>query len=397
MNSRIKKIQIFIITGFTIILAMGNIAYFLVRMGEGKTFTEVATVYKETIHMFLYMWITWILMVICQLKFSHTLAKAKNELEQARIEAEQANRAKTTFLFNMSHDIRTPISAIMGFADMLKKHKNDDKTDQYIENIQVSTKYLIELMDDVLEVSRLESGEVVYDDSTVINLDEFCDSVSVVFDESMKEKKLDFNVNFDVLHNEVYCDTAKLRRIYLNVLGNAVKYTPEGGSITMDISEIPGEEKGSNSYKTVISDTGLGISKEYLPHVFEEFTRQRTVTENKISGTGLGLYITKHLIELIGGTIEIESTEGEGTTVTFVLSLRTTGKRVPKNKNVGQETVKKDKVSMAGKRVLVAEDNELNAIIVKDVLEEAGVLTSHAEDGIQAVNLVKENPEGYFD
>ena len=322
---------------------------------------------------------------------AHEKADTKAQLEIANA----ANAAKSAFLFNMSDDIRTPMNAIIGFTELLEKHPDDKELSKsYIRKIRLSSDFLLSLINNVLEMARIESGKTTLDE-TCCNAYNFNDSLYSLFDSQMKEKGVEFTRTTQVEHSEVICDTTKLREIFLNILSNAMKYTPAGGKVTMDLIEIPSGRPGYAMYRTVIEDTGIGISEEFLPHLFEEFTRERSSTETKLNGTGLGMPIVKKLVDLMQGTIEVESRVGKGTKITVTLPHR-----------IAPETdvrphIEKPRESegnpFEGKRILLAEDNELNAEIAITILEEAGFEVDHAADGIICVDMLEKAEADYYD
>lgn len=249
--------------------------------------------------------------------------RKEKELLEARRMAESANNAKTAFLFNMSHDIRTPMNAIIGFANLLEKHFDDrEKVQNYIKKIKSSSEFLLSLINNVLEMARIESGKMTLD-ATIWNVEQFNDTLVSVFEEQLRQKNLKFTRNINIIHKDVVCDALKLKEIYFNILSNAIKYTPEGDCISMTLDEIPSEKEGVSFYKCVITDTGIGMAEEFLPHLFEEFTREKSTTESKIGGSGLGMPIVKKLVEFMDGTIEVQSRLGEGTIVTVMIPHKT--------------------------------------------------------------------------
>lgn len=321
----------------------------------------------------------------------------EEELEKAAIEARMANEAKTRFLFNMSHDIRTPINAIIGFADLLEKHLDDKKRVlDYISKIKHSSSFLLSLINYVLEMARIESGKATLKTETG-DLKNLVNTLNDVFEPSIEEKKLQYTCNLKVENPYVHCDKTKLREILLNVISNSIKYTPEGGSVTVDITEEGHDaEKKVSFYRFTIEDTGIGMSKEYLPHIFEEFSREHTSTESKVIGTGLGLPIVKSLVDLMGGTIEVSSEVTVGTKTIIILPFLVSEEEC---KNAVQEQQESTKLLalLMGKRILLAEDNELNAEIAITILEEEGLKVEWAEDGIKCLEMLKKVPEDYYD
>lgn len=321
--------------------------------------------------------------------------KYKADLAMARQAAESASNAKTSFLFNMSHDIRTPMNAIIGFTDLLQKNlDNRAKAEDYIRKIQDSNAFLLSLINNVLEMARIESGKAVLEE-TYWNAQLFNDTVYSVFTESMKKKHLTFTRTVDVQHKDVLCDTTKVREIFLNLLSNAMKYTPDGGTVCMDLKEIPSNMEGYAMYQTVISDTGIGMSKEFLAHIFEDFSRERTSTESKVEGSGLGMAIVKKLIDLMKGTIEIESELGKGTRITVVLPHKIASTR--EIEHISETEMENYTQSFEGKKILLAEDNDLNAEIAIEILTDAGFIVERAEDGAICVKKLTENQPGFYD
>ena len=321
--------------------------------------------------------------------------QANIELEDAYNKSQSASKAKTSFLFNMSHDIRTPMNAILGFADLIEKHLDEkDKCKMYLQKLKSSSSFLLSLINNILDMARIESGQTEIVES-VWNVNNFVSDLVSVFESSIKEKNLKFIKFMDIKHENVYCDATRLRQIYLNIISNAVKYTPNGGEIKLIIKEIECDKEGYARFQTVVSDTGIGMSKEFLPHIFEEFSREKTTTESRVVGTGLGMPIVKTLVTLMHGTIEVESEQGVGTKFTVTLDHRIARKEEIK---VEEEEIKdKDIVSYKGKRILLAEDNELNTEIAVTILEEAGFIVEHAENGQVCVDMIKNAKIGYYD
>ena len=320
------------------------------------------------------------------------LQMQKEELRIAKEQADEANKAKSVFLFNMSHDIRTPMNAILGFADLLKKHMGDaEKQLRYIDNIKISGGYLLGLINNVLEMSRIESGKLVLNE-TRENLNELIKNSEVVLCEEYKLKKLTIVRDIELTHQEVYCDATKLQQILLNIVSNAVKYTPENGKITISIKDLPCEKEGYSNYRMIVEDTGIGMSKEFLPHLFENFTREKTVTDNKIAGTGLGMGIVKKIVELMGGEIEVFSEQGKGTKIVINVPLR-----LAEEVKGSEEDKTEAEYSFEGKRILLAEDNDLNAEIAAEFLGEMGFETERAEDGAVCLDMLEKAPAGYYD
>ncbi|MGN0393344.1 MAG: ATP-binding protein [Bariatricus sp.] len=311
--------------------------------------------------------------------------------------AEAANKAKSAFLFNMSHDIRTPMNAILGFTNKLEKCREDEAEFQHcVDSIKVSSEYLLDLINNVLNLARIESGKASLDDTSLWNIEKFGDKISTVFSEEFEKKNLSYYQSIDVEHSYVFMDTVKVEQIFINIVSNAVKYTPNGGEIHLTVTELPSEKEGYVCFKTVVEDNGIGMSKEFLPHIFDEFVRAKNSTESRIIGSGLGMGITKKMVDLMDGTISVESELGKGTRVTIVIPHKiATEKQVAETAET--EIKKLDYSVFKGKRILLAEDNAMNAEIATELLKEAGFAVEHAEDGIICVDMLEKNEAGYYD
>lgn len=317
--------------------------------------------------------------------------KIRKSAEEARI----ANEAKTRFLFNMSHDIRTPMNAIVGFSNLLEKNiKNEEKSREYIKKIQSSGNIFLTIINQILEMTRIESGKTTLN-TELMNIREAVDSMNTVFEPIVYEKDLNYNCNIHIKHDDILCDKTKIEEIVLNVVGNSMKYTRQYGNITLSIEEGSSEKEGTACYSIIVEDNGIGMSKDYLPHIFEEFSREHTTTEIKVAGTGLGLPIVKFLVELMGGTIEVESKVDVGTKFVIHLSFQ-----LPTTEQLSmkQETKKQGiPEKLKGKRILLAEDNLLNAEIAVTILTEYGIQVKHVEDGIMCIAELQKKPDQYYD
>ena len=317
------------------------------------------------------------------------------EIRKSAEKARKANEANSRFLFNMSHDIRTPMNAIVGFSGLLEKSIHDEKKSlDYIKKLRVSSDILLTIINQVLEMARIESGKITLSSESV-NIREMVDAMNTVFESSLTKKSLEYQCSLNVVHDQILCDKTKMEEIILNVVSNSIKYTNPHGKITVSIDELDSEDEKNANYKVVVEDNGIGMSQDYLPHIFEEFSREHTSTETRVAGTGLGLPIVKSLVDRMGGTIEVESEEGKGTRFimkfSFPVSLENQVREKEKQ-NIPDITEK-----LEGKRILLAEDNELNAEIAETVLEETGIKVKHVEDGIQCIEELKKMPEKYYD
>ena len=325
------------------------------------------------------------------------------EIEKSAVMARQANEAKTRFLFNMSHDIRTPMNAIIGFSELLEKHHDDpQKVLDYIGKIKLSSSVLLSLINYVLEMARIESGKATLKEE-IAYMDELKDILDSVFEPAVDKSGLKYSCDMDVVHNCILCDKTKIREILTNIISNSVKYTPEGGTISVKVKEIAPSDIGYATYRFVVEDNGIGMSEEYLPHIFEEFTREHTSTESKVDGTGLGLPIVKSLVDLMKGTINVESREGQGTKFTIVLSFKLADESLLLKEHYSKESATDDESASASvaatdiKRILLAEDNELNAEIAVTILSENGFTVERAKDGVECIEKLCSNPVSYYD
>ena len=302
--------------------------------------------------------------------------KQKALLEYALAQAQQANLAKTTFLSNMSHDIRTPMNAIVGFSAIASNHiDNAERVKDCLEKIMSSSNHLLSLINDILDMSRIESGKVQIQEKEC-NLSELLHNLVNIIQPQVKEKQIDFSVDvFGVTNEDIYADTLKLNQIFINILGNAVKFTAAGGTISLRIRQEPCAVKGCGTYEFSIKDTGIGMSSEFVEHIFEPFEREGTTAQSGIEGTGLGMAITKNLVEMMGGTIKVSSVKGEGSQFVIILDLK-----LQENSNTSQSIAE-----LEGRRVLVVDDDPDACGSVAGMLEQIGMRSEWTTSAREAV------------
>ena len=323
--------------------------------------------------------------------------KLNDKLEIALKKAEDASLAKTRFLNNMSHDIRTPMNVILGYAQLMEdelKGKDLPETSEHLKKLQQSGSILLSIINNVLDMARIESGRMELDENYA-RIEDIRQSLFEIFDDEAKKKNIAFHYKMNLEHEHVLTDITKVEEIFVNILSNAIKYTLAGGSIMVNIDELPCDESGYMMVRTRVSDTGIGMSEDYLTNIFEAFTREQNTTEGKIAGSGLGMSIVKKYVDLLGGTIEVESELGKGSTFTVALKHRIADESYyVKNHAENPETYSE---ILQGRRVLLVEDNDLNAEIAAAILERSGLKTERVEDGIQCVNRIMEMPAGTYD
>ena len=321
-------------------------------------------------------------------------AKDLNEKLQIAVEkAEGANRAKTNFLSNMSHDIRTPMNAILGYNQLMRKKLTDPQLIDYQRKIEQSGSLLLSIINHVLDMSHIESGKMKVDENVEV-METILDETYGVFASEAAKKEIRMKKTIAVEHRSLICDGTKIREIFVNLISNAVKYTPRGGSVSVTVTELPCERKGFARIQTVVTDTGIGMSKEYLPTIYDTFSRERNTTMGKVAGTGLGMAIVKELVTMMGGTIEVKSELGKGTTFTVTLDHKIAETRHDDRKE--NASPKAAAESLADLPILLAEDNDLNAEIAMTLLEEAGLKVDRAADGIQCVSRIEKEPAGTY-
>ena len=340
-------------------------------------------------------------MIKIEKETNQKLNKLRVAAEDALKVAESASKAKSTFLSNMSHDIRTPMNAIIGFATLaLDDIRDGKKVEDYLSKILSSSKHLLGLINDILDMSRIESGKVVLEEQET-DLVTTLQELQSIMEGQAKERKLKLHVDYSNLRDRhVYCDKTRLNQVMFNLLANAVKFTSEGGSIWLTMSQLEPtyEVEDRAIYEIRVKDTGIGIGKEFIKHIFEPFERERTSTVSKIQGTGLGMAITKNIVDMMGGTIEVESQKGVGTEFIIRLELRLQAEaRVANEDGTKQHGHAEGVAEFAGKRLLLAEDNELNREIACMLLSKYGFVIDTAENGQEAVDLVAASAPDYYD
>ena len=323
--------------------------------------------------------------------------KLNDKLEIALKKAEDASLAKTRFLNNMSHDIRTPMNAILGYAQLMEeelKEKDLPETSDHLEKLQQSGNLLLSIINHVLDMARIESGKMEIDENYG-RIEDIRQTLFEIFGDEAKKKNIALHYTINVEHEHILTDTTKVKEIFVNILSNAIKYTPSGGSVMINIDELVCDEPGYMMVRTRVSDTGIGMSQDYLTKIFDAFTRERNTTKSKITGSGLGMSIVKRYVDLLGGTIDVESEPGKGSTFIVTLKHRIADESYyVKKHDEGSGTASK---ILEGRNILLAEDNDLNAEIAEAILERAGLKTERVEDGIQCVNKITKMPVGTYD
>ena len=314
---------------------------------------------------------------------------------KAQIQAEKANAAKSDFLFNMSHDIRTPMNALLGYSELMKRELTDPKLLDYQEKMEQSGNLLLSIINNVLDMAKIESGKMELDENYVKIRDVY-QGVYKIFRAEAEKKGIHLEMEYEVQHEHVICDETKNREIFLNLISNAVKYTASGGAVTIRITELDCDRKDYVRIQTQLIDTGIGMSEEFLPSLFEAFARERNTTAAKVAGTGLGMPIIKKYVDMMGGTIKAESKLGEGSKFTVIIEYRIADKGYYEQvTDLSPDTEETDRIS--GKYVLLAEDNDLNAEIAEFILEDMGLMVDRVEDGVQCVARMEQKPAGTYD
>ena len=314
---------------------------------------------------------------------------------KAQIQAEKANAAKSDFLFNMSHDIRTPMNALLGYSELMKRELTDPKLLDYQEKMEQSGNLLLSIINNVLDMARIESGKVELDENYV-KIRDIYQGVYKIFQAEAEKKGIHLEMEYKVQHEHVICDETKNREVFLNLISNAVKYTASGGTVTIRIAELGCDRQDYVRIQTEVIDTGIGMSEEFLPSLFEAFARERNTTAAKVAGTGLGMPIIKKYVDMMGGTIKAESKLGEGSKFTVIMEYRIADKvYYEQDTDPLPDTKETDRIS--GKHVLLAEDNDLNAEIAEFILEDMGLMVDRVEDGVQCVARMEQKTAGTYD
>lgn len=345
-----------------------------------------------------------ILLALLILFYSHILAETRKRQLELEI---LASDAKSRFLFSMSHDIRTPMNAIIGFADLMKKNlDNKEKLADYLEKLHSSSNFLLSLINNVLEMASIESGKMILSEN-IISTQKFEDVTDAVFTDLAKDKGLAFSNEYHLINEYVIGDEMKIRELTLNIISNAIKYTPAGGFVKLTLEESKCDKPGYTLFTAIAEDSGIGISSDFLPHIFEEFSRERSSTESKIAGTGLGMPIVKKIIDMMDGTIDIQSEVGKGTKITIHLPLKIptaeqieTAKLLEAQQSGNTSFITTENgisTKFNGRRILLAEDNNLNAEIAIALLEEQGFIVEQAVDGQKCVKMLEEKEPHYYD
>ena len=319
--------------------------------------------------------------------------RQEEELREAKLKAECANKAKSSFLFNMSHDIRTPMNAIIGYADLASRHlKETEKLGRYLEKIQICGKELLSMLGNVLDLARIENNKVETE-YTVLNVHESFENCLTMFQQQAESKNQTLSLKEQILYPYVYMDAPHLSEVCLNIISNAIKYTNTGGTISCNVLQESCEKEDWCNMIITITDNGIGMSEEFQKRIFEIFERERNTTLSHIDGSGIGMGITKKLVELMDGTIEVESKQGEGSTFTVTIPCRKASEDdslVKKNSNLC------NKNCLNGVRILLVEDNEINTEIATELLTEEGCIVETANDGVACIDMIEKADADYY-
>ena len=317
-----------------------------------------------------------------------------NEKLQVAVEkAESANNAKSTFLFNMSHDIRTPMNAIIGYADLASRHIDDtERLKKYMKNIQSCGQNLLSLLNDVLDLARIENNKTEME-YVISDIGADFETWVMMFLNQAEEKKQTITKTKHLLYSYVYMDVSHVSEIFINIISNAIKYTNNGGVINCDISQVPGKKNGWCDVIITVKDNGIGMSDQFLKHIYEPFERERNSTISRVEGIGIGMGIVKKLVELMDGSVDVQSKIGDGSTFTVTIPCKIASK---------EESVAKrdkgthDKANLVGARILVVEDNDINAEIATELLEEEGCIIERACNGVECIDMLEKADDSYY-
>lgn len=360
-----------------------------------------STAYKTTFYSFLKDHLVIVLVlgfsiIIVILLLLQKARRAEASAKVALKSAEDASLAKTQFLHNVSHDIRTPMNAILGYSELMDNELKDNdlpRVFEHLNKLQKAGNILLSIINNVLDMARIESGKMELDENYEV-VGNITQLVCSAFAVEASRKNIEFNIIVNVEHKHIIVDSTKMQEILSNLISNAIKYTSAGGKVTIDTKELPYDKEGYVLIQTKVSDTGIGMSEDFLPSLFELFTRERNTTLSKIPGTGLGMAIVKNFVDLMNGSIEVESELGKGSTFTITIPHKIANKDYT-NRNI--ESSNEFDIDFMGKRILLAEDNELNAEITTTILSEMGFEVKAVEDGILCVNEIQHQPANTYD
>lgn len=315
-------------------------------------------------------------------------------LENAIKQAESAKKVKRNFLSNMSHDIRTPLNAIVGFSEIAENDFNDKEAVwECLEKIRASASHLRNLVNNVLEMSQMENGNIELQEEKC-NLSLIIRNVISMIQPQFSSKEIMLSLDEKIKDKNVYADLVRLQEVFFNILDNMVKFTKKQGSVSIYVRQLESEKEGYGSYEFILEDTGIGMKKEFLEHIFEQFEREKNTTDSKVEGIGLGMAIVKAIIDKMQGKIHVDSEQGKGTKFVIHIMLQLQEQKEGKEKDF---LLEEDSKIFYKKRILIVEDNEMNREIARELLEEVGFVIEIAENGLEAVNKIRESKEGYYD
>ena len=368
------------------------------EMDMETTYKSIEKINRSSVWIAAVAAVVMVLLLICMYLMMHKQKEKEREqqkiLEEAAAAAEAANKAKSTFLFNMSHDIRTPMNAILGYTDLARNHMEDpQKLQEYMDNIRISGEKLLAIINNVLELSRIENNQAIIEES-VIHSGDSMDSCLVMMKTAAEEKNQKLILEKNIRYPYIYIDNAHVSEVVMNIVSNAVKYTGEGGTILCTLDQLPAEKEGFCITRISVQDNGIGISEEFQKHIFESFSRERSTTVSGVDGTGLGMGIVKKLVDLMHGTIEVRSKLGEGSTFTVEIPCRIATEEDARTKKACFHL---DRQSVAGRRILLVEDNDLNAEIATELIQAEGLQVERAADGVACVDRIEKMPADYYD